>query len=269
MFSWFRRNKKQPPRPSPGNPGLGPSLQVAWTNGEQSGQEKVSIVECLAQLFADKGVDCQQHPTWLELDSGHILIPQIYTFQPLDDGGFRTCTTVEISHLEKIPPGVFEYQHATGDTFAASVMKGFEGWFDIDWPPLADVCLEKPESCTALEMTFPADESGGTRKRRVLLGPVSGAWVNPRPEGGDEHDSLCPCCLFTRTGDVFQPLLKGDGFHAIRFFAARGVEDEPSADCRVNGLDLPEAMDLLREYVKQWPGEGFETRKQYVIIQSC
>jgi hypothetical protein len=268
MFNWFRR-KKQAPRASPTNPGLGPSLRVAWTNGEHSGEESVSIVESVADVLRGKGIPVQQHSTWLELDSGHHLIPQIYTFQPLEDGGFSTCTTLETVHPEQIPSGIFEYQHATGDTFAASVANGFKGWFDIDWPVLADACLAKPECCMAIEMKFPADEFGGPRERRVLLGPVAGASVDPRPPSDEEHGSFCPCCLFTRTNEVFSPLMKGSDFHAIRYFAARGVDGSESADCRVNGLDSPEAIEALREYVKQWPGEGFETRKQYVIIQSC
>jgi hypothetical protein len=57
-----------------------------------------------------------------------MLTPQFVGLNPLEQGGVRTVTTIQVNHPQLVPEGVFEYQHSTGDSTAESILKGFEEW---------------------------------------------------------------------------------------------------------------------------------------------
>jgi hypothetical protein len=128
------------------------------------------------------------------LESGLVLRPGFVSFQPLQQGGVQTLTTVEVSHPAGIPAGVFEYQHSTGDDTRQSVVKGFESWMQLDLPVFLDALRAKPERCTFLEFSFPADAGKPAQKRRVVLGPVSHLVARPAADQTEAHP-FCPCCL--------------------------------------------------------------------------
>lgn len=240
---------------------------MSWSNGERSWQETVHAVDCLAAVLQARGIGFEKYSEWLKIDSGHTVLPQIESFHLCDDGEIRTVTTIETSHPDVRSAGVFEYQHATAENLSSAIVRGFEGWLSIDWPVLQDAVRKVPENCTVIEMPFPGKDASSKHLRRVLLGPVIVCQENPSSISDVEHGSFCPCCMFTRSVEAFKPLLEGPGFHAIRFFAMREAEGSVQADSRINGLDSEEIMTRLRSYVEEWPGEGFETRKQYIIIQ--
>ena len=72
----------------------------------------------------------------------------------------------------------------------------------------------------------------------------------------------------TNSFAAFKDLIEDDAFPGIRFFAARDADGSPLADCRVNGEDWEPGAEALRAYVKTWPGDGYEFRKQYVVLQT-
>src|SRR5262249_4257743 len=53
--------------------------------------------------------------------------------EPLERGGIYTVTTVQMHHPTLIPDGVFEYQHAWGETVAEAMDNGFDQWFQVDF----------------------------------------------------------------------------------------------------------------------------------------
>ena len=269
MFEFF---KKKPALPlCPANPGMGIEAKVAFSNGERSWSEEVNLVSLAATAFKSRGCQVANQKTWLlHSESGYMIQPQLVAIQPLEDGGVQTTTTVQCNHPTLVPDGVFEYQHSTGDNLDDSISKGLDQWLQTDFIPLLDAARLKPESCTMLEMTFPADDRPA-RVRRAILGPVAHVVQNPpaRPEGnGSEEHPFCPCCLLTNSFEAFRELIEGDGFYGLRLFAMRSPEGAPEADCRVNGEDWERGAQALREYVHTWPEAGFEFRKQYVVLRS-
>jgi hypothetical protein len=269
MFSFFRR-KKAPASPDTcaENPGQGISLNTTFSNTERSWTESVNLVACLADLLESRGLSLKKHASWLELETGHQVMPRFESFSLQDEGGVKTCSTIETVHPNGIPQGVFEYQHAAGDSIRSSLEKGFAGWVDLDLPVLRDAVLEKPESCTMIHNPYLSPSGGPTRYRRVLMGPVMYMERGEVSRGEGEHEGYCPCCFFTNSIDSFKSMMEGEGFHAVRFFAM-WQNGEANADCRVNGLDHDTGKEELIRYVGTWPKRDFEFRKQYVIIQNA
>jgi hypothetical protein len=264
------RRSERWPSPLPGNPGAGAEAQIEFSTGDRSWTEEVNLVDLLARVLQERGYAVTPHETWLEHpDSGFVLLPQLVAFQPLEQGGVRTVTTIQTHHRRLVPDGVFEYQHAAGDTIENAIRSGLDQWVQTDFVALLETLRPRPETCTTLEMEFP--ETGGkpARLRRAILGPVAHFMANPPPEGGaEEEHPFCPCCLLTNTFQAFKDLLEDDAFCGLRFFAARDDDGEPQADCRVSGEDFEPGAEALREYVRTWPGEGYEFRKQYVVLQT-
>jgi len=279
----FGFGKKTPPPLCKSNPGICVEGKVAFARGDRSWTEEFNTVTLAASALQGRGLVVRREKTWLvHEESGFILLPQLVEIQPLEDGGARTVTTIQTNHPDLAPDGLFEYQHSTGDTVADSIRKGFDQWVQVDFPPLTDALCPKPQTCTMLEMTFPAKNGAPARVRRAMLGPIMHYATSPSadhagstaaadtPGQGDAGDAhpFCPCCLLTRSFEAFRELIENDGFYGLRLYAMRDVEGAPQADCRVNGDDWEKGAQALRDYVKTWPDAGFEFRKQYVVLHS-
>jgi Family of unknown function (DUF6348) len=266
------RKKKTAPPLCPSNPGIGMEAKAAFSRGDHSWTEEANLVSLAAAVFKKHSYSVADEKTWLQhTDSGFMFLPQLVEIQPLDDGGVRTVTTMQTNHPTLSPDGVFEYQHSTGNSIAESISKGFDQWVQTDFVPLLDALRPEPESCTALEMAFPARGGKPARVRRAVLGPVAHFMQHPpskAEETAPEEHPFCPCCLLTRSFEAFRDLIEGDGFYCLRLFAARDTEGAPQADCRVNGEDWEKGAQALREYARTWPAAGYEFRKQYVVLQS-
>jgi hypothetical protein len=247
--------------------------------GNKSWTETANIVTLATSVLEDRGESVKREKAWLvHVASKFTLMPQLVSFQPLDKGGVRTTTTIQVNHPILAPNGLFEYQHSTGDTMADSIRKGIEQWAKVDFVPLLESLQAKPETCTTLRMAFPAEDGKAARVRRAVLGPVMHFMEKPPPDDSengapnsaprDSAHSFCPCCLLTNSFEAFKQLMQGDSFCGLRLFAARDKEGTAQADCRVNGDDWEPGAQALREYVKTWPDAGYEFRKQYVVLQS-
>jgi hypothetical protein len=256
-----------------GNPGIAAAAQFAFANGERTWSEEVDLVAVMAAVLEQRGHAVSRHKEWIELPArGFVILPRLVDMQPTDKGSARTTSTVQIHHPSLVPGGVFEYQHSFGDTVEQSLRNGFDQWAQVDFVPFLDAALDKPQACTFMVATFPEKDGAPPRCRRAILGPVAHFMANPPPEPvepgkGDEHP-FCACCLLTRTFPAHKQFFEGDGFFGLRFFAARDQNGTPQADCRVNGEDYTPGTEALREYVRTWPGTGYEFRKQYVILQT-
>jgi hypothetical protein len=270
MFG-FHKKKSAPPL-CKSNPGIGVEAKVAFSTGDKSWTEEVDLVRLAAAVFKKHGYAVTNEKTWLQhTESGFTILPQLVGIQPLDKGGVQTATTMQINHPTLCPDGVFEYQHSAGNNIADSITKGFDQWMQTDFVPLLDALRPKVETCTSLEMTFPAEEGKPARVRRAVLGPVAHFMQEPPSEAAEhatEEHPFCPCCLLTKSFEAFKELIEGDGFYCLRLFAARDTEGTPEADCRVNGEDWEKGAQALREYARTWPAAGYEFRKQYVVLQS-
>jgi hypothetical protein len=259
---------REPPPLCPSNSdGLGTAGEVAFSNASRNWTEPFDLVDETAAALKRRGHAVTAHKTWLRHgDSGFTIQPQLGRMQLLDGGGVGTMTTLQVNHPTLIPGGVFEYQHSTGDTVVESLAKGFDQWVQTDFVTLLDALRAEPEHCSTMVMTFPAKDGRPERVRRAVLGPCTHVASTP-PDASQEHP-FCPCCLLTNSFEAFQDLIEADGFYGLRLFAMRDRDGTPGADCRVNGDDWEKGAQALRDYVGTWPHEGFELRKQYVILQT-
>src|SRR6516164_11027463 len=156
MFGFGK--KKVPPPLCPSNPGIGIEAKLAFANGGGSWTEEVNLVHIAADILRNHSYRTIDEKTHLRHpDSGFAILPQLVGVQPLEKGGVRTVTTMQVHHPTLAPQGVFEYQHAAGDTVRDSVGKGIDQWVQTDFVTLLESLLPKPKSCTALVMSFPAN----------------------------------------------------------------------------------------------------------------
>ena len=261
------------------NPGRTVGGRVEFSNGDRKWTESFELIPIAADVLQGKGHEVGVHETYLELrPSGFIVEPLLVNIQLLEKGGVQTLTTIDVRHPELIKEGLFEFQHSTGDNVTESLIKGFESWEAGDLPVLLDALLPKPARCTLWVMTLPARDGLPARVRRAVLGNVAyfaerapAASSSARVEGaqGEGDHPFCNCCFLTRNVEAFRACLEGDGCFGIRFYAMRGEDGTPGADCRINGEDYEPGMEALRAYVATWPGSGFEFRKQYVLLHTA
>jgi len=261
---------RKPPPVCPSNTaGMGTAGKVELSNREQSWTEHFDVVNEAAAAFKSRSHAVTAHKTWLEHgDSGFLIQPQLAELQLLEGGGVRTVTTMQVNHPTLIPAGVFEYQHSTGDTVVRSLTNGFDQWVQTDFVTLLDALRVKPQSCTMMEMTFPAKDGEPERVRRAVLGPVTHMAQTPPNAAAEGHPPFCPCCLLTNSFEAFRDLIEGDAFYGLRLFALRDGDGNPDADCRVNGDNWDKGAQALRAYASTWPAAGYEFRKQYVVLQT-
>jgi hypothetical protein len=265
MLSWFK--SRASPETSKLNPGKSVEISVGFSNGNRSWSEKLNILTCMADILGSGNYSYAVKKSWIELDSDFIIQPRFLWLKPLEKGGVQTVTTIEVSHPSGIPPGIFEFQHATGDNVHQSIAKGIEGWMRLDLPVFFDAVEKRPKHCTLLQFDLPPEGTTPRRKRRVVLGPISHLVTKPEGSGKEEHP-FCPCCLFTNTLTVMKSRVFDDNFYGLRLFAMREGNGSHSADCRLNGEDWESGKTALVEYVNSWPDRGVEFRKQFVIVQN-
>ena len=266
MFSWFRK-PGQPPSPNAANPGHGHTALVAFKNARRTWTETDDLTTSLAATLNTLGHKAIGKRNWVELEGGFALVPQIVGVTPLDNAGVQTVTTIQTSHSTLVPAGVFEYQHSSGTDIRDSFAKGFKVWAELDLPVFLDALRAKPATCMVMEMSQGKEgKSLLARDRRLVLGPTVQMAQKTDPMPGD-HD-FCPCCLFTRSIEAFEGLVKDQAFHGVRLFVTRNGDGLIEADCRVNGVDHPAGAAALVRYAQGWPDRGVEYRKQYVCIQT-
>jgi len=266
MFSWFRRPDR-PPKPSAENPGRGHTVRVAFANALRSWEEEDDLAASLAATLNAMGHKASVKRDWVELEGGFSLVPQVVSVKPMDDAGVNTVTTIQTSHAALAPRGLFEFQHSSGTDVRDSFAKGFKGWAELDLPVFLDALRAKPATCMVMEMSKGQEgKSLLARDRRLVLGPPVQMTQKADP-APSEHD-FCPCCLFTRSIDAFDELVKDQAFFGVRLFVMRYEDGLIEADCRVNGVDHPAGAAALVRYAQSWPDRGAEYRKQYVCIQT-
>lgn len=251
----------------PSNPGRGVTLNLSWEDGAE---ENYNVVKLLMGVFLDDGDFVE--PDTSELyhpRSGLILRPRIVDLSAIEGGGVRTVTTIEVRHPTLLPEGAFEYQHSAGDNLEEAFRRGFETWIQADFPVFRNALLDELEDCTALVFDFPERPNRPAKRRRLVLGPLVYGAARTVPKGPDacSHPS-CPTCLFMRVFKPFTELLESDETACVRLFAMRDQAGQTGADCRVNGEDFDSGREALAESVEGWAGEGFEFRKQLLLIQS-
>jgi hypothetical protein len=242
-------------------------VRVTFNQAQKRWEEADDLVTSLAAALSSLGHAASVKPDWVELEAGYSLLPQVVEVEPLEDGGVKTVTTIQISHPSLVPGGVFEYQHSSGKDLRESFATGFKSFVELDLPVFHDALRETAKDCTFMVMSS-GREAGlpPAADRRLVFGPPLQMVQHVAP-ASVEHD-FCPCCLFTNSLPAFDDLVNDGAFHAIRLFVMRSEAGEIEADCRVNGLDRPSGAEALVKYAQSWPDRGLEYRKQYVCIQT-
>jgi hypothetical protein len=230
-----------------------------------------ALLPLLQQVLLGRDIACTVEDDGLLLDSGLHLTPHGVASNERDNGGWQTSTVIETRHAGLFADGLFEYQHAAGDSQQEAALSGFENWVRVDLATLqAAIGADDAPELQMLTLRYGAEETGTPLARAVVLGPLAHYRGEPADDAAcseDDHGS-CPCCLFTQSLDAFNDLLKTRQFLGIRLFASRDADGQCEADCRVNGHDFPAALPLLRAYAARWPQAGLEFRKQYVVVRT-
>jgi hypothetical protein len=252
-----------PPR-HPANPGHTTLAGVSF--GPTSTTEEIDLLQIFAACARAKKHELVARENWFEHpESGLVIQPLLAGIGALDGGGVRTTTTIQVDHPDRIPRGVFEFQHSAAKTATLSIERGFTEWLETDFVALLDSGREKPAICPTMLMSYPATAESPARKRRVVLGPA--LRFAERPDAEDSHP-FCACCLFTNSLDTFDTLLRGTDFFGLRLYVSRDREGTTNADCRVNGETWEPGAAALRAYAGTWTSAGVEWRKQYVILET-
>lgn len=265
MFSWFKKSRYIPSRPE-GNPGRGSSVSVAFS-GVASRTERLDLLKLLSSTLTSHSIDHRLLDGWLILGNDIMLLPELVSLEPRDDGGAKTTTTISVCHAIHLPGGLFEYQHSVSDTVANSITKGFDSWIQLDLKTLMEAIKDDESDCMSMVLDFPGTAEVNPFKRRVVLGPTMHYVTQVDQESEEEH-LFCPCCLFTNSLSAFHSQLESEGFFGLRLFASRDADGAIEADCRVNGTDWPAGANELINYAEKWPPRGLEFRKQFVVIRS-
>ena len=267
LFRWI----KPTPDSAAGVPGKNPiegEITVAFSNQTRCWNENFDLRDVLMDVLTEYGQSVEKTGDRGLSAGGYHLFPALDSLIPLDDGaGCRACTIIRFSHRDLGCQECFEWQHSVGTTLQAACRIGFEKWCKSDWVALLDATRRDPDTCTCLEIRHP----DRALVQRYVLGPVE-MFADPAADlelanapGRDGH-GFCTCCLTTACMDVLQPALEGHSFSGIRYFVMRDDDGTCSADCRINGMDFDPGKAILVELAKLWPGKGFQTRKQYVVV---
>ncbi|MBV1774918.1 hypothetical protein KSF73_04230 [Burkholderiaceae bacterium DAT-1] len=230
------------------------------------------VSDLLASVLREFEIAFTANPEAIVLANGIALEAKLTKSRALESGAVRVVTCIRMIHPQRFPDGISEFQHALGKDVDDAIENGFRSWVKVDLLVLADSLLHTPKASALLKPLAQVQQVSVPAHRRVLLGePVhfvtSSDVPLPASQSG-EHHPFCPCCMVTRCMEVLEDQLADDGFHAIRLFAARDAHGEISADCRINGVDFPEAAEVLKQYAADWPDRGLEYRKQLVVIQN-
>lgn len=267
MFDWLNKRRYQPMVPAD-NPGRGCEATISF-EGPAPRTEHLRMLPLLAEQLTRQGFAATEQNGWLLLPNGLLLQPLLLSVNPRDDGGAQCATTVSVCHAQQIPGGLFEYQYSNGPTAIQAITDGFEQWIQLDLQTLCEaVEAAKPQDGQVLmhmRMNFPASDTHGQLTRRVVLGHTMRVRQQPDETAEAEHP-FCPCCLLTNSLEGFEAQLKSEQLYGLRLFASRDSEGQIQADCRVNGQEWPQGAQALMDYVRSWPDQGFELRKQYVVI---
>jgi hypothetical protein len=199
------------------------------------------------------------------LESGTRIGCRFIESRPLNEGHVGTSTMTGVMHPERMPKGLGEYQHSTGETEDHSILEGLKTWVQTDLAAIELIVTDRVEDGYSLTMEFPKEDAS-LKFRQAVFGGISHCAMEPGVEA-EEHP-FCHCCLFTQCLEPLLNAVKGDELLGIRFFAVRNTDGALEADCRVNGEDFPPGVEALKAYAASWPDRGFEFRKQYVVVRT-
>ena len=170
-----------------------------------------ALLPLLQQALQDAGTASRIDGSALMLDSGLRLTPHAMAAHARDNGGWQTSTVIESQHPVLFADGLFEYQHANGADEQASLLSGFQAWARVDLVTLQTaIGAEGAQGLPMMGLTYPGGDEGEEHQRTVVLGPLAhyrAHEVDASTCSEDDHGS-CPCCLFTRSMEAFDDLLK-------------------------------------------------------------
>lgn len=243
------------------NPGSGWQLVLRDENAEAP-DLSFDLVELLRRALEEEGFIAHRREGGLELDNGLTLQPRFLEMEG-SDGRIRSATTLQTNHPTLCPEGLFEFQHASGETPEDALLNGFRNWAQMDFATLS-AALKDTDACMTMRFVLPDG-----RTRHIALGPFTHYMAEPPAAdtpAAEEAEEFCPCCLFSSAHEALMPYVEAQGTVGLRLFACRNG-DVPDADCRANGIDAPEGAEALKHYAAQWLSKGeMEFRKQYVVV---
>lgn len=243
------------------NPGVGIEGKCAFTNGNDTWEEKFNLLDNLKNVFDNNKIKFELVGEYL-LVNDIFFKPEIVGIQPQENKDVQTTTVISYFNQQFVSSGSFEFQHSIGKNINESTVEGFNNWFSADFPVIIESMSEKLKQCTMMKLNFKNKSS-----RKIYLGPV--IHLVKKVDDKKEEHPFCQCCFVSNNFKNFEEYLTNSGFYAIRMLALRDKDGQINADCRINGIDYELGKQSLIEYAKTWPNHGVEMRKQYVIVKDA
>lgn len=223
----------------------------------------------LQQVLQDVGIVSCVDGNVLLLDSGLCLILYVMVVYVCDNGGWQIFIVVESQYSWLFVDGLFEYQYVNGIDEQVLLLVGFQGWVWVDLVILQIVIgVEDVQGLLMMGLIYLVGDDGQEYECIVVLGLLvyyCEYEVDVSSCSEDDY-GFCLCCLFIRSMDVFDELLKVCLFLVICLFVLCDVDGLCEVDCWVNGYDFVVVLFLLCVYVVSWLQVGLEFCKQYVVI---
>jgi hypothetical protein len=126
-----------PPHAAPVGAGRGWSSAAAATQRVVIMLSEHDVIQLAALVLEQRSHVVTRRETSLDhCDTKFSFRPRLMELHELKNGGFRSVTTITTTHPKLAPNGIFEFQHATGDSVIEAVCRGFDDWTQTDFTVL-------------------------------------------------------------------------------------------------------------------------------------
>ena len=148
---------------------MGPQVEAAFVTADRSWTDRAELVSLLA------GVLRRARPR-VDGKTRRGIAAQRYRTRPAGGPGRRMPDERRPDDLDNsnltsslVPEGLFEYQHAMGDTLDEAFRKGFKGFAEGDLPVFLDALETKPLNAPSFSIIVRAGVVQAERIRRVVV----------------------------------------------------------------------------------------------------
>lgn len=259
-LDWLGLSPKVPPF-SPANPGRSRTIRLVHSKMSPPRTETFDLPRLLSHALDVHGLAHKRFVEVVQLRSGFALRPRLVRLERTPEL-FEVVTTIETSHPNLLPRGLFEFQTATAVGAESAFLAAFSDWITVDLPVLEDLHKSNPDRCEVRDWTYPHPRDGRSRRRRI----VAGQPVHRRIGQAEDDPHPTPEGLFSVVEPALGPLVEREDPSGIRLYVNRGIDGDVAVECRVDGIDWPDGKRLLEESARTWPEGGIELRKQYVVL---
>lgn len=226
-----------------------------------------SLNDRLAELLAEAGVAAERrlHSVAVQDTDLEFAITAIWENPDRPpDGRVRTGgVEIAIRSPTLFDSSAYEYSYGGGLVDQAAHEAAMSNWIAFDFPVLVQAASGREAGCQIMKMARNANNGIASGTWQIYAGPM--AYL----AGDSGEQPCCRDCLFTMSLPALLPLMARPKSFALKLVAAKDEDGTTNADCRLNGEDVPEAMETIARAAKGWPAaKGLQLRRQYLYFKA-